>query len=136
MATAISSWLWYPQAAPNIKRVDFTNGFALPVDCSRMLRLETQIASAVVSKFLTFLISLHQKSSYSLPLTTVIVTLKAPSKNASENVVCRSRLLQIIAEHYCQIQYRSKQRGPRTDCSYRSSLEQSDLVHTVCHRDF
>ena len=29
--------------------------------------------------------------------------------------------------------YRSKQRGPRTDCSYRSSLI---WVHTVCHRRF
>ena len=32
------------------------------------------------------------------------------------------------------IKYRSKQRGPRTDCSYyRSSLI---WVHTVCHRGF
>ena len=32
-----------------------------------------------------------------------------------------------------QIKYRSKQCGPRTDCSYRSSLI---CVHTVCHRGF
>ena len=29
--------------------------------------------------------------------------------------------------------YRSQQRGPRSDCSYRSSLI---CVHTVCHRGF
>ena len=29
-----------------------------------------------------------------------ILILKAPRKNASENVVCLSRLLQIIAQHY------------------------------------
>ena len=48
---------------------------------------------------------------------------------------CRllSRLLQIIVLHYWRIKYRSKQRGPRTDCSYRSSLI---WVHTVCHRGF
>ena len=48
--------------------------------------------------------------------------------------VCRwSRLLQIIDLHYWRIKYRSKQRGPGTDCSYRSSLI---WVHTVCHRGF
>ena len=31
------------------------------------------------------------------------------------------------------IKYRSKQRGPQTDCSYRSSLI---WVHTVCLRGF
>ena len=31
------------------------------------------------------------------------------------------------------IKYKSKQCGPRTDCSYRSSLI---WVHTVCHRGF
>ena len=61
------------------------------------------------------------------------LTLKAPRKKASENFVCWSRLLQIIAEHYWRIKYRSKQCGPRTDCSYRSSLI---LVHIVCHRGF
>ena len=54
-------------------------------------------------------------------------------KNCIWNVVCWSRLLQIIAWHYWRIKYRSKQCGPRTDCSYRSSLI---LVHTVCHRAF
>ena len=47
--------------------------------------------------------------------------LKRQDKKVSENVVCWSRLLQIIALHYRQIKYRSKQHGPRTDCSYRSS---------------
>ena len=32
-----------------------------------------------------------------------------------------------------QVKYRSKQCGPRTDCSSRSSLF---WVHTVCHRGF
>ena len=59
------------------------------------------------------------------------VSLKAPrKKNAYENVVCWSRLLQIIAYHYWRIKYRSKQCGPRTDCSYRSSLI---WLHTIFH---
>ena len=59
--------------------------------------------------------------------------LKRQEKNVSENVVCWSGLLQIIALHYRQIKYRSKQSGTRTGCSYRSSLI---WVHTVCHRGF
>ena len=54
-------------------------------------------------------------------------------KKSSENVVCWSRLLQIIAQHDWRIKYRSKQCGPRLDCSYRISLI---CVHTVCHREF
>ena len=57
----------------------------------------------------------------------------AKKKKTSENVVCWSCLLQIIAWHYRRIKYRNKQRGPRTDCSYRNSLI---WVHTVCHRGF
>ena len=68
---------------------------------------------------------------YSSKLQTLQLSLKAPWKNASENVICWSRLLQIIAKYYLRIKYKSKQRGPRTDCSYRSSLI---WVHTVCHR--
>ena len=60
-------------------------------------------------------------------------TLKVPRKNVSENVVCWNCLLQIITLHYWRIKYRSKQRGPRTDCSYRSSLI---WVYTVYHRGF
>ena len=60
-----------------------------------------------------------------------LLTLKAPRKNASENAVCWSRLLQIIALHYRRIKYWSKQRGPRTDCSYSLIW-----VHAVCHRGF
>ena len=51
------------------------------------------------------------------------LTLKAP-RNISDNFVCWSCLLQIIALHYRWIKYISDQRGPRTDCSY---IEQSDL---------
>ena len=61
------------------------------------------------------------------------LNFKLQVKSASENVVWWSRLLQIIAKHYWRISYRSKQRGPRTDCSNRSSLI---WVHTVCHRCF
>ena len=64
-------------------------------------------------------------------VNVMCLTLKTPRKNASENVVCWSHLLQIIALHYWWIKYRSKQHWPRTDCSYRSSLI---WVHTVCHR--
>ena len=61
------------------------------------------------------------------------LTLKATRKNAFDNVVCWSRLLQIIAQNYWRIKYGSKQHGHRTDCSCRSSLI---WVHTVCHRVF
>ena len=59
--------------------------------------------------------------------------LSAKKKIVSENFVCWNRLLQMIALHYWQIKKRSKQHGPRTDCSYRSSLI---WVQTVCHRGF
>ena len=39
----------------------------------------------------------------------------------------------VICCNYWRIKYRSKQHGPRTDCSYRSSLI---WVYTVCHRGF
>ena len=55
------------------------------------------------------------------------LTLKAPRKKSSENVVVWSRLLQIIANHYWRNKYRSKQRGPRSSLIW---------VHTVCHRGF
>ena len=61
------------------------------------------------------------------------LSLKRQEKNASENVVCRSRLQQITAYHCWRIEYRSKQCGPRTDCSYRSS---PIWIHTVYHRGF
>ena len=38
-------------------------------------------------------------------------------KNASENIVCWSCLLQIIALHYWLIKHRTKQCWPRPDCS-------------------
>ena len=71
-------------------------------------------------RFLILIISHHH------PYTCQL-TLKAQRKNVSENVVCLSRLLQIIALHFRQIKYRRKQLGPRTDCSG---------VHTVCYRGF
>ena len=61
-----------------------------------------------------------------------LLTLKAPRKKC----IWKCRLLKSSAANSCltlQTKYRSKQRGPRTDCSYRSSLI---WVHTVCHRDF
>ena len=58
-------------------------------------------------------------------------------KALRKKFIWKCRLLKLSAanncQHYWQIKYRSKQRGPRTDCSYRSSLI---WVHTVCHRGF
>ena len=59
----------------------------------------------------------------------VILTLKAPRKKC----IWKFHLLQINAKHYWQTKNRSKQLGPRSDCSYRNSLI---WVHTVCHRGF
>ena len=54
------------------------------------------------------------------PLPEVILTLNAP---IATKVVCFSRLLKCLRSLY------GKQCGPRSDCSYRSSLF---WVHTVC----
>ena len=59
------------------------------------------------------------------------LTLKASGKGAFEGVICRSRLLQIVAWHFWPIKCGSKQPAPGTGCSYSSSLI---WVHTVCHR--
>ena len=95
-----------------------------------LVRLNTHISHYALTHMCVTKIVLIQGKS---PYMEIVLTLKAPRKNASENVVCWSHLLQIIAWHYWRIKYRSKQRGPRTDCSYRSSLI---WVHTVCHGGF
>ena len=59
------------------------------------------------------------------------LTLKAPRKTASENVVCLCRLLNILANFSNLFLHTGKQCGPRSDCSYRSSLI---WVHTVCKK--
>ena len=61
------------------------------------------------------------------------LTLKLPRKSASENVVCLCRLLNILANFSNLFLHTGKQCGPRSDCSYRSSLI---WVHTVCRNDF
>ena len=64
---------------------------------------------------------------------TIILTLKAPRKTASENVVCLCRLLNILADFSNLFLHTGKQCEPWSDCSYRSSLI---WVHTVCKNDF
>ena len=63
-----------------------------------------------------------------LSLNPLSAKKKMHQKMSSAEVVC-CKLLPSIR----RIKYRSKQRRPRTDCSYRSSLI---WVHTVCHRGF
>ena len=46
-----------------------------------------------------------------------ILTLKAPRKTASENVVCLCRLLNILANFSDLFLHTGKQCGPRSDCS-------------------
>ena len=58
--------------------------------------------------------------------TTHLLTLKAPLKMSAEVICCK--LLPNITSKF---KYTCKKCGPRTDCSYRSSLI---WVHTVCHR--
>ena len=57
------------------------------------------------------------------------LTLKAPRKTASENVVCLCRLLNILADFSNLFLHISKQCGPWSDCSLI-------WVHTVCKNDF
>ena len=45
------------------------------------------------------------------------LTLKAPRKTASENVVCLCRLLNILANFSNLFLHTDKQCGPRSDCS-------------------
>ena len=45
------------------------------------------------------------------------LTLKAPRKPASENVVCLCRLLNILANFSNLFLHTGKQCGPRSDCS-------------------
>ena len=68
-------------------------------------------------------------------LSSIVNTgkLKAPRKTASENVVCLCRLMNILADFSNLVLHTGKQCGPRSDCSYRSSLI---WVHTVCKNDF
>ena len=63
----------------------------------------------------------------------LLLTLKASRKTAYENVVCLCRLLNIFADFSNLFLRTGKQCGPRSDCSYRSSLI---WVHTVCKNDF
>ena len=46
-----------------------------------------------------------------------VLTLKAPRKTASENVVCLCRLLNILADFSNLVLHTGKQCGPRSDCS-------------------
>ena len=46
-----------------------------------------------------------------------VLTLKAPRKTASENVVCSCRLLNILADFSNLFLHTGKQCGPRSDCS-------------------
>ena len=47
----------------------------------------------------------------------VLLTLKTPRKSASENVVCFSRLLNILANFLNLFLHTGKQCGPRSDSS-------------------
>ena len=48
------------------------------------------------------------------------LTLKAPRKTASENVVCLCRLLNMLADFSNLFLHTGKQCGPRLDCSWLS----------------
>ena len=50
-------------------------------------------------------------------LSKINLTLKAPRKPASENVVCLCRLLNILANFSNLFLHTGKQWGPRSDCS-------------------
>ena len=58
-------------------------------------------------------VSTAEKGSWTL----TNLTLKAPRKTASENVVCLCRLLNILANFANLFLHTGKQYGPRSDCS-------------------
>ena len=86
------------------------------------------------SSLLLLLSSLHLQNYFTWSSVDYIksckiqLTLKTPRKPASENVVCLCCLLNILANFSNLSLHRGKQCGPRSDCSYRSSLI---WVHTV-----
>ena len=110
----------------NVENVDFSSNSAddkhakLPrmqaVNDAQPDDMQTNMISKL---FTTFWIS--WLASYYL-LVIASLTLKAP---ITTKVVCFSRLLKCLRSLY------GKQCGPRSDCSYRSSLF---WVHTVCFR--
>ena len=71
--------------------------------------------------------------SFSYKVAISFLTLKRQEKMQLKNDVCWSRLLQIIDNITDLFEYWSKRSGPRSDCSYGSSLI---WVHIVCHRGF
>ena len=58
----------------------------------------------------------HFKESFLVDVVQTL-TLKAPRKTASENVVCLCRLLNILADFSNLFLHTGKQCGPRSDCS-------------------
>ena len=64
-----------------------------------------------ISVTISFQTNMHVKQC--LPT----LTLKAPRKSASENVVCLCRLLNILANFSNLFLHTGKQCGPRSDCS-------------------
>ena len=61
------------------------------------------------------LLSLNSKAVIKLSYVSVVgwlLTLKAPAKNSSENVICFRSLLYIFANITDQCMYRGKQCGP------------------------
>ena len=121
----------HPRLADSLSRTTFQGwplgGFV--VNLWFWLRIVSKYGRWIPS----LILSVSPSSQKPLIWSDRTLMLKRQEKNASENVVCWSLLLRKIAWHYWRIKYRSKQRGPRTDCSYRSSLI---WVHTVCHRGF
>ena len=65
--------------------------------------------------------------SYSLHFAENMLTLKGLRKNASENVVCSSRLLQIIAKHYWRIKYKAKSVDPEQTAPIGALWSESTL---------
>ena len=78
-------------------------------------------------------VKLLEDKIWAMSTEKVPLTLKALRKPASENVVCLYPLLDILANFSNLFLLTGKQCGPRSDCSYRSSLI---WVHTVCRSDF
>ena len=83
--------------------------------------VHSNVALIVIRAILnTALLSVIDRHARVLTLRCTVLNLNAP---IAAKVVCFSRLLKCLKSLY------GKQCGPRTDCSYRSSLF---WVHTVC----
>ena len=80
------------------------------------------------------LVEQRKCETHAVNLCDYQLTLKAPGKTATKNVVCSCCVLHIFDNIIGKCRYRGKQCGPRSDCSY-GLQEHSELdLHCLWKR--